>query len=109
MKQYIYNLLMAVDQVGNALAGGDPDVTVSGRIGYNSFTTKKRYWKIMEWIVDTTFAPVDSPMHCYTTYLNDNDVDHSKGPLPALITLTLIAIPTCIILFIPLRILGLFM
>lgn len=109
MKQYIFNLLMAIDQLGNAIAGGDPDVSVSGRIGYNSFTTKHWYWKLMERIVDNTFEPVDVPKHCYTTYLNDNDIDHSTGSTPALIALTFIAIPTCIVLWLPIRILAIFM
>jgi hypothetical protein len=108
MKQYLINLLMALDQLGNAIAGGDPDVTVSGRIGYNSFKSNHWYWKLMEWIVDFTFAPVDSPKHCYTTYLNDNDIDHSKGSTTSLIMLSLIAVPTCIILFPFVRILALF-
>jgi len=33
MKQYIYNLLVAIDQFVNTLAGGDPDETISSRVG----------------------------------------------------------------------------
>lgn len=31
MKKYIWNLLVAIDQLGNALTGGDPDETISSR------------------------------------------------------------------------------
>lgn len=33
IKRYLWNLLIAVDQLINTLAGGDPDETISSRIG----------------------------------------------------------------------------
>ena len=33
MKQYLWNLIIALDQLGNALLGGDPDETISARLG----------------------------------------------------------------------------
>lgn len=33
LKRYIWNLLIALDQFGNALAAGDPDETISSRAG----------------------------------------------------------------------------
>lgn len=33
MKRYIWNLLIALDQFGNALFAGDPDETISSRAG----------------------------------------------------------------------------
>jgi hypothetical protein len=32
MKHYILNLLVAIDQLGNAVCGGDPDETISSRL-----------------------------------------------------------------------------
>ena len=32
-RSYHWNLLIALDQVGNALCGGNPDQTISGRLG----------------------------------------------------------------------------
>jgi hypothetical protein len=32
MKCYIFNLLIAIDQFGNALFNGDPDETISSRL-----------------------------------------------------------------------------
>lgn len=32
-KKYVLNVLIAVDQFANALAGGDPDETISSRLG----------------------------------------------------------------------------
>lgn len=33
MKQYIWNILIALDQLGNVLTGGFPDETMSSRMG----------------------------------------------------------------------------
>lgn len=33
MKKYIWNLLIAIDQLANTVFGGDPDETISSRIG----------------------------------------------------------------------------
>jgi hypothetical protein len=33
MKQYIWNILIALDQLGNTLTGGFPDETMSSRMG----------------------------------------------------------------------------
>lgn len=33
MKKYLYNILIGIDQLVNALLGGDPDETISSRLG----------------------------------------------------------------------------
>lgn len=33
MRKWLRNVLIAIDQLGNALTGGDPDETISSRIG----------------------------------------------------------------------------
>jgi hypothetical protein len=33
MKRYIINILIGIDQLFNAILGGDPDETISSRIG----------------------------------------------------------------------------
>ena len=33
MRRWVWNLLLALDQFGNALAAGDPDETISSRLG----------------------------------------------------------------------------
>lgn len=33
MKKYIYNILIGIDQLANAILGGDPDETISSRMG----------------------------------------------------------------------------
>lgn len=71
---YAKNLLVSIDQLGNTLCGGDPDNTISARIGY--FTqaedkTSKWYWKTLRSFVNITFWPVDGPGHCAQAYEAD--------------------------------------
>ncbi|WP_439684874.1 hypothetical protein MNJPNG_05030 [Cupriavidus oxalaticus] len=33
MKRYLWNILISLDQLGNALMAGDPDETISSRAG----------------------------------------------------------------------------
>lgn len=37
-KKYLFNILVSLDQLGNTLTGGDPDETISSRLGkhYNN-------------------------------------------------------------------------
>lgn len=49
IKQYIWNVLIALDQLGNALTGGDPDETISSR------AAKRRDhwpWKPLGWVLE---------------------------------------------------------
>lgn len=49
IKKYVWNVLIAIDQLGNALTGGDPDETISSR------TAKLRDrwpWKYLGWLLE---------------------------------------------------------
>lgn len=39
IKKYIHNLLISLDQFGNTLLFGDPDETISSRVGKNYHDT----------------------------------------------------------------------
>jgi hypothetical protein len=41
MKQYILNILIGLDQFVNAILGGLPDHTISGRVGYAAMRGNK--------------------------------------------------------------------
>lgn len=42
MKQYLWNVLISVDQLANTLCGGDPDETISSRTG--KYVRRGRGW-----------------------------------------------------------------
>ena len=53
-KNYPAAVMVAIDQLGNAITGGNPDSTVSARVGYFSVNATKRQalWKSLEAIID---------------------------------------------------------
>jgi len=59
---WIRGVLVAIDQLGNAIAGGNPDATISARTGYfaneNPNKTFIYYWRLMEAIINFAFYPV---------------------------------------------------
>ena len=99
---YIKKILIAIDQVGNALADGNPKRTISGRTGYyqyNAIKPFRLYWKLLAFIIDATFYPLDSHSHCRKAYENEKDKEFTNRPnLIALVVLSFITIGSCLIL-----------
>ena len=59
---WLYSVLIAIDQLGNALAGGYADSTISARVGYNArdaAPASSNYWRLLEWVINYTFMPLD--------------------------------------------------
>lgn len=53
MRRYIWNLLIAIDQLLNALRGGDPDETISSVCAKRIASgTKSRSWKALAWFLE---------------------------------------------------------
>jgi hypothetical protein len=103
--QYISHLFISVDQFGNALAGGNPDNTISARVGYYNhhyYKTNKVpwYWSLFERIIDTAFYPVDGPAHCHEAYHNDAGevFDHRVTNVMIALAATLVIIPSCVLI-----------
>jgi hypothetical protein len=96
--KYMGNLLVAIDQFGNAIAGGYADSTVSGRVGYYSYkkyTTRKwrnKYWKTLRAVIDWAFYPLDGPEHCRKAYQFELDEKHAHGSDLALAALGIIVL-----------------
>ena len=99
---YVKNILIAIDQVGNAIAGGNPDCTISGRIGYFSYNSKRPfvwYWNLLAFIVDATFYPFDDHKHCYKAYMSEQKNDfHYTDNIILLFLLSVITLGSCLIL-----------
>ena len=57
MKKYFWNVLVSIDQLINTIFGGDPDETLSSRMGKWVRTGKKKgvrkiVYKISNWVVE---------------------------------------------------------
>ena len=61
MYKYFFNILIGIDQMGNTILGGDPDETISSRLG----KIKKKHNGIIPWyrplskIVDWGLEKID--------------------------------------------------
>jgi hypothetical protein len=104
---YFKNVLVAVDQLGNALCGGNPDNTISARVGYFSEvnrTVSKYFWQGLAKIINFTFWPVDGPDHCKQAFEADPEEafsDNNSDFFRVLISIIIIAscIPISLVLY----------
>lgn len=106
---WILNVLIAVDQLGNAITGGNPDNTISARAAYFSRfadTKMKHYWKLMEKVIDLTFEPVDGKEHCLKSYHNEKGHEFDEGSDIARGILGIGVIIVCLLLIVPLHVAG---
>ncbi len=99
---YWFNILVAIDQLGNAIADGNPDNTISARVGYfasDEHESKiKLYWKAQERIIDFTFEPIQGPHHCHNAWLAEADETDTQGTYIARIILGIFVAAGCIVI-----------
>ncbi len=102
-------ILIAIDQLGNTIAGGNPDSTISARVGFFSANALRgrSYWRGLERIIDFAFFPIDGENHCYNTWQGD-DERYLRGSDFARVLLSLIIFIICPVIAIVLRVLVLF-
>jgi hypothetical protein len=68
-RKYVFNVLIGIDQLANAILGGDPDMTISGRLGRILYRCRFCRWicLILSWI-----DPRDGN-HCEKVIEEDED------------------------------------
>lgn len=66
MKRYVWNLLISIDQLANALLGGYPDETLSSRMGKRVIKKKCKVCKMICRLLDL----IDKD-HCYKSIEKD--------------------------------------
>ena len=100
---YLSNFFISLDQLGNTIAGGNPDNTISARIGYYNYhhdycKEPAFHWKIFRLIVDKTFYPVDGERHCHEAYHNDAGEYFDETKNWAIAILAVFIIPCCLLI-----------
>ena len=81
IKQWAFNILIAIDQLGNALTGGDPDETISSRLGKRTLHHGGTIpWshpisKIVDWFLDKL-----DPNHSINSIEDDEGKDSVVKP-----------------------------
>lgn len=68
MKRYFLNLFVAVDRLINALTGGDPEMTLSGRMGRAVAEGRCKTCGVVCWVLDKFDAN-----HCARVSKNEAD------------------------------------
>lgn len=80
---WLWNVLVAIDQLGNTIAGGKADITISARVGYfANYQTEPKllfYWKLLERVINFAFYPLDGKNHCLQALEEDNETGHVHG------------------------------
>lgn len=104
---YVHNLLLSLDQLANTICGGNPDNTISARVGYFAEVNQnanKWYWKTTQTVIDFTYWPVDGENHCKLAFeadpeeiFNDNNGDFFRFFMSLIIIA--VCIPLIVILY----------
>ena len=72
LRRYVWNVLLSIDQLGNTLAGGEPDETISSRTGK---------WKLRR-LQDSKWPPVwHHPGYWLERGLDKLDPGHVLGAI----------------------------
>lgn len=111
-RSYLGRVLIAIDQLGNALSGGNPDATISARLGWLHYFRRMWWTTILMHIVDVTFLSVDGYNHCYKALslesVNGRDF-FRRGSDVGLALMSVFVIVFCIALIVPVWIYALVM
>jgi len=79
MGQYLFNLLLGIDQFANVVLLGDPDETISGRLGRAHLSGKAKWFvKPSKIFVDKIFNMVDGQQNHCVDSVEHEDIPHSK-------------------------------
>lgn len=63
-RRYLLNLAVAADQGWNAILGGNPDETISSRVGRAALSDRP-FAAELEWLIDALFRLLGAaPGHC---------------------------------------------
>ena len=67
LKRYGYHVVIAIDQLFNALTGGAADETLSSRTYRGAILAKqpKKRWSVLYRVINSLFR---DPRHCLTAY-----------------------------------------
>lgn len=106
--EYLKNLLTALDQLGNSITGGNPDVTISARVGGHSLMGYSKYWKVLERVIDFTFEPIDGKNHCLESFYSDDDQDIGLASSLVFTSLSVVVLVSCLFLIPVIRVVSLF-
>ncbi len=108
---WLLGVLISIDQLGNAIAGGNPRSTISARTGYNvrnSACQNRDFWKFLASIINYAFYPIDGPDHCDKAYRYDIDGNYREGNDVMRMVLSVFVVVSCVFIAVCTRLYTLF-
>ncbi len=102
------NVLVSLDQLGNAIAGGNPDSTISARTGYNARHRETFFWRRLQSIVDWAFFVLDGKGHCWQAFQGDPQEMFFEAKWYDKVLIAVMSLPACLIVGIVTRVWRLF-
>lgn len=101
MRSYLKKLGNATSQWLNAASDGNPDIPMSARVGYYAAEEKRNqvhgWFRLLEYIIDLTFYPIDGERHCWYAYISDRDEQISEGTFWSFLIMTFFVLIGCLI------------
>lgn len=103
---YTRNLIVSIDQLFNTICGGDPDNTLSARVGFFSrhedqqLLPKKlrMFYKMIERPIDLAYEHADGKGHCRQAFEDDPDEEYTDNNWGIfLFLMSLIIYPLCVV------------
>jgi hypothetical protein len=92
-------ILIALDQLGNTLAQGNEDCTISARLGYLYLNRPQGWTTWLMRFVDFIFYPLDGGYHCVQSYYFDQDESFIRGSDVGLAIVTVFVVVVCVVLY----------
>lgn len=107
---YFTRILQGFSQFGHALSGGSPDISISGRTGYEFMNHWNWFWSLMKSYIDFTFKPIDGENHCIKAYKLDKNENYKTGRKTVMMPIVcfVFAFTVCSLIWCPIRVIALF-
>lgn len=106
---WLRNLFLSLDQLMNTLVGGNPDLSISARVGYHQAHSTNIWWSLLGDIIDSTFYPIDGDGHCLQAYHADNEDYSAQSINPvAMVSLGIVIVISCVLLALPIVLISFF-
>ncbi len=102
----IRNILIAFDQLVNAITGGNPDCTISACAYVHGLNSA--FWRTLERIINYTFRPIDGIEHCLQAYHADSSEIYHDGGYVRKFFICIFVLLFCVLAVIPIKIVGVF-
>jgi len=102
----VKQILISIDQLANALAGGNADSSISGCAEFNA--SKSKFWRVMRNIINYVFEPIDGDNHCFQSLVADPCEGYVEGGIVRKFTIGVFVVLFTVLAVLPIKLIGVF-